>query len=782
MTGKRIRLRVVCRGAVQGVGFRPTVHRIAHEMGLTGWVINDPEGATAEVEGPRGAVEAFPERLRASLPPLARMDAVRVAAVPVEGDEVFEVRVSAQGGRAGALVPPDAALCADCRREMETPSDRRHRYPFTTCTNCGPRFSLVHSLPYDRPKTAMGCFPLCPDCEHEYTDPSDRRFHAEPVCCAACGPRIWFQDVSGTVIAEGPDAVARARSALLDGAIVAVKGLGGFQLACRADRAEPVRLLRHRKRRPTKPFAVMVHDLDEADRLVALRDLDRDLMRSPRSPVVLGPRRVPFPLSDEIAPGIDDLGVMLTTTPLHVELFADPAMPPLVMTSANLSEEPICRSNREAAERLAEIADGFLFHDRDVVRRVDDSVVRSAVDGPVVLRRARGWVPEPLPLPEGAPVSVLAVGGHLQVTACLAADGHAFMSQHVGDLDSEPARAFLREVIAGLEDFLQVEPRLIVADAHPDYPSSWLAAELAADRNGTVLHAQHHVAHAAATLAEHHRFPQTGESVLAISLDGTGWGPDGTAWGGEFLELGGNLEWTRLAQLERLPLVGGELAVREPWRVAAAALALTGMAEELHRLPLAAAADPETIDHLSRLALEGTWATASGAGRLFEAAGALLGLATRNDWEGEAAVRLEALAATSHEPAETWQIELGSADGPTSLPSTGLLREAAQRLLGGESAIRVAAAFHTTFCSLAVDLLLRVARDARGPVALGGGCLANRLLRNGLRTGLEAAGFEPLLATSVPPGDGGLSYGQAVLASVAAARGVKLAVEPGNRP
>ncbi len=750
-------------------------------MGLAGWVVNDPAGATAEVEGPRAVVEAFPDRLRAGMPPLARLDQMLMEEVSCRGDTGFEVRDSTRGRRAGALVPPDAALCDDCRREMESPADRRHRYPFTTCTNCGPRFSLVHRLPYDRPQTAMGCFPLCPECEREYNDPTDRRFHAEPVCCPACGPRIWFQDSRGEIAAEGPAAVAHCRQALIDGAILAVKGLGGFQLACRADRAEPIRRLRERKRRPTKPFAVMVRDLGQADRVVNLRASDRALMTSPRSPVVLGPRRTPSPVSDVVAPGIDDLGVMLTTTPLHVELFADPSMPPLVMTSANLSEEPICRSNREALQRLAHIADGFLIHDRDVVRRVDDSVVRSAAGGPIVLRRARGWVPEPLPLPEPNQVPVLAVGGHLQVTACLAVDGQAFPSQHVGDLDSEPARAFLREVIESLEDFLQVAPQLIVADAHPDYPSSWLAAELARDRGGEVLEVQHHLAHAAAVLAEHGRFPEGGDHALAISLDGTGWGPDGTAWGGEFLRLNGRLEWSRLGYLQPLPLVGGELAVRQPWRVAVAALSLAGMASDLDRLPLAKALDSGEVRRVCRLAANGTWPMASGAGRLFEAGGALLGLAIDNDWEGEAAVRLEALASTWVEPAEVWDIALDPEDDSTTLPSAELVAEAARRLLDGEPPPRVAASFHATFCALAVEMIRRISPEAGGPVALGGGCLANRLLRSGLRLGLESAGFEPLLATSVPPGDGGLSYGQAVLACVASARGVKPAVEPGNR-
>ena len=767
-----IRLRIRCRGAVQGVGFRPTVHRIATASGLAGWVVNDPGGATVEVEGPESEVTAFPDRLRAGLPPLARLDGIEVAEIPVVGDTAFEVRDSRAGRRAGALVPADAALCHDCRRELDDPADRRHHYPFITCTNCGPRFSLVHHLPYDRPATSMACFPMCPACDREYTDPADRRFHAEPICCPDCGPRLRFLDATGAELEAGAEAILAARRALLDGAVVAVKGLGGFQLACRADLAAPVQALRARKRRPTKPFAVMVRGLDDAERLVRLTDADRRLMASPRSPVVLAPRLPGCVIADEVSPGIADLGVMLPTTPLHVELLRPAEMPPLVMTSGNLSEEPICRENREAIERLAGIADAFLLHDRDIVRRIDDSVVRSCADSPVIVRRARGWVPEPLPLPEAAPTPILAVGGHLQATACVAVGAQAFLSQHCGDLDSEAARRFHREVIAGLEDFLQAEPAVIASDPHPDYFTSWLARERAAARGGRVLEVQHHLAHAAAVLAEHGRFPAVSDQAMAISLDGTGWGPDGTAWGGEWLRLGGDLSWQRVAHLEPLPLVGGERAVREPWRVAVAALARAGAAELVLQLPLARFVERDLAAEVARLASsDAAWPLASGAGRLFEAAGALLGPVVRNDWEGEAAVVLESKATAWPGEVEIWPLAILEPGGPPLLPTVGLLVEAARRLVAGEPVERIAASFHATFCALAVELTRRVGCGMT--VALGGGCMVNRLLRNGLRIGLIDAGFAPLLATAVPPGDGGLAYGQAVVAAVAGARGAE---------
>jgi hydrogenase maturation protein HypF len=777
VTDPRTRLCIRCSGAVQGVGFRPTVHRIATELGLTGFVVNDPGGVTIEIEGPDTTVSRFAEHLRSELPPLARLDGIQIDVVPAQGASDFVVVASREGPRATALVPPDAALCGDCRREMLDRTDRRYRYPFTTCTNCGPRFTLVHHLPYDRGRTSMSCFPLCEECHREYTDPADRRFHAEPVCCPRCGPRLWLASNDGTVIGEHAGAIAAARTSLAEGHIVAIKGLGGFQLACRADRDGPVIELRRRKRRPTKPFAVMVGSLGEARTVVELTDLDEELMESSRSPIVLAPRRNAAPLSNLVAPGIEDVGVLLPTTPLHVELFEGLEPPALIMTSANLSEEPICRTNRETVERLADIADLFLFHDRDVVRRNDDSVVRSTRTGPITVRRSRGWVPEPLPLPVSAPQPILAVGGHLQVTACVVTRDRAFPSQHVGDLDSEAARCFHREVIVGLEDFLDVTPTTVVADAHPDYPSTWLARELVDERGGRLVSVQHHLAHAAAVLAANGRFPNAHQRALAISLDGTGWGPDGSAWGGEWLTLDGRLRWQRLAHLEPLPLVGGELAVREPWRVAAAALGLAGVDHLIERIPLAHLIPVDRLAETARLARSGAWPLASGAGRLFEAFGAALGLTASNDWEGEAAVRLESVAsATQRDVASVWpEVEI-SHDGPLpQVPSVDLITAGVRRLADGESTATVAASFHATFCALAAELTSRLSPYDSAAVALGGGCMVNRLLIDGLGSRFASAGFEPLFATTVPPGDGGLSFGQAVLAAVSEALDVEIA-------
>jgi hydrogenase maturation protein HypF len=756
------------------VGFRPAIHRIATTLGLGGWVINDPQGATMEIEGPAEVVNDFLDRLPVELPPLARLEKIEREVLEPLGEESFEVRSSTLGRREGALVPPDAVLCDDCRREMEDPDDRRFHYPFTTCTNCGPRFSLVRALPYDRERTSMGCFPLCSECDREYTDPSNRRFHAEPVACPECGPKLWLADEMGEPRDVAEDPLAAARNELLAGRIVAVKGLGGFQLACRADSSLAVTRLRRRKKRFGKPFAVMVCDLETARRTVDLDTASETLLLSPRAPIILAPRLDGSSVAPEVAPGLDDLGVMLPTTPLHVELLRDPQIPPLVMTSGNLSEEPLRRGNREAVEGLAGIADCFLLHDRDVVRRLDDSVVRTSPRGPALVRRARGWVPEPLPLPISAPGVIVATGGHLQVTACVAQDEQAFLSQHVGDLDSVPAREFLGEVIDGLLDFLQVEPAMIVADAHPDYPSSWLARDLGVRFGAEVMAVQHHLAHAAAVLAEHCRFPGDGERCLGIALDGTGWGPDGTAWGGEWLSLGGDLEWSRLAHLEPLPLVGGEAAVREPWRVAVAALKRLGEGELIASTPMAAQIEEARLSTMIQLVADTTWPMASGAGRVFEAAGALLGVGEVNRWEGEAAARLEALASRANNHPEPWpDLEIEVRDGILILPSSKLLIEVARRAAEGEAETSVAAGFHVTFCRLAADLTVRVSGGERGVVALGGGCAVNRILSSGLAEALEELGFEVLLPRNFPPGDGGLSYGQAVIAAVAAARGIE---------
>ncbi len=769
MFGPLRRRRLVCRGIVQGVGFRPAVHRMATALRLGGFVQNDPEGATVEVEGPDEAVTAFERRLPRALPPLARLEAVEKIAVAVRGERVFRTGRSQVGTRRGALIPPDAALCGACRADMESPGDRRHRYAFTSCTDCGPRYSLARSLPYDREHTSMACFPLCAECRSEYEGPDDRRFRAEPICCPRCGPRLWLAHADGQARAEGESALAAARAALAAGLIVAVKGLGGFQLACVAEDAAVVKRLRERKRRVTKPFAVMAQDVEAARRLVALEPEVERVLTSPAAPIVLAPRVGGCSLPEEVAPGLTDLGIFLPTTPLHVELFRGNPFGALVMTSGNASDEPLCRGNREALERLAGIADVFLMHDRDVVRRVDDSVARTEAGGTFFVRRSRGRVPCPLRLPVSAPVPVLALGGHLQATACIATGDEAFPSQHVGDLESEGARAFLVEAAQGLETFLDVKAAVLACDLHPDYPSGWIADRLARARGGRVMRIQHHLAHAAAVLGEHDAFPAAGERAAALVLDGTGWGGDGTAWGCEVLLLEGDLRWQRLGHGTPLALVGGEAAIREPWRVAVSALAAEGKAAWLGSLPMADRVAPQRLAQVAELSAGAAWPRATGAGRVFEAAGAMLGLAVENGWEGEAAARLESLAARS-ERAQPWP-ELADAAEGAELPTAALLAAAARRALAGQPAAQVAAGLHATFARLASRLVAEVVPDGVTVLALGGGCLVNRILRRDLTREIAALGLRPLLPRELPAGDGGLAFGQALLAAVALARG-----------
>ncbi len=760
-TGRR-RVRIRCTGAVQGVGFRPYVYRLAAAYQLDGWVLNDPDGVLIEVEGPVTEVAAFLDELPASLPPLARLDSLQHREVPCRpAERGFRVETSGTGIRRRALVPPDAALCRECRTEMATPGDRRFHYPFTGCASCGPRFSLVRTLPYDRERTTMACFPMCSECRQEYSDPADRRFHTEPICCPACGPRLWYQSGDDETRIEGEAALDAAVAELAGGGIVAIKGLGGYQLACRADDETAVARLRARKRRPSKPFALMGVGLETVEGVVELDEAARSLLLGPRSPIVLAPARRRRGVAPGVAPGVGDLGLMLPTTPLHVELFRRGAPPLLVMTSGNASDEPICTGNREALRRLRGIADGFLMHDRDIARRVDDSVVRTSPVGPILLRRARGWVPEPILLPRPVPEPVLALGAHLQVTACLVSGTQAVPSQHVGDLETEAARGFLREVALGLEEFLQVTAPVIAADLHPDYGSTLLAEELAASRGGRLVRVQHHLAHMVSVLAEHGLVPGEGADAVGVILDGTGWGPDGTAWGGEWIVLESDRRWRRAAHLGYFPLVGGEAAVREPWRVAAAVLELAGEGELLARLPLAETVDPGRLQTVRRLARSGDWPLACGAGRLFEAGGALLGLTPVNGWEGEAAARLEALAA-SHPPVDPWP-ELDAAD-PAAFPAA-LLTAAAGRLLGGQPAAAVARGFHESCAALAAGVALGLRPSPDTPVVLGGGCFVNRLLLASTVRRLEEGGARVLWPRRLPPGDGGLALGQAVWAA-----------------
>jgi hydrogenase maturation protein HypF len=707
LANERLRFRI--SGVVQGVGFRPFVYRLARERGLAGFVLNDGSGVLVEAEGPSPSLQDFAASLREEAPSLARVQAVAVEHVAPHGDSEFVIVRSEATGR-GAAIPPDIATCEDCLRELFDPADRRYRYPFVNCTQCGPRFTIVRSVPYDRANTTMAGFPLCDACRREYEDPADRRYHAEPIACADCGPRLSMP-------------VEEAAALLRDGAILAVKGIGGFHLACDASDEAAVARLRQRKHREEKPFALMSAAPEE---LCEVGAREWELLRSPQRPIVLLRRHSRASVAEAVAPGSPWLGVMLPYSPLHHLLAAETARP-LVMTSGNLSDEPIAFADDDARSRLAGVADGFLTHDRPIHRRCEDSVVRASFP----LRRSRGHAPEALPVPE-AGRGIVAVGAELKSTFCVAAQGRAFLSPHLGDLDSEAAfRAFRTDLDLYLQ-MLGLELDVVAHDLHPEY----LSTKWALDQEATLVGVQHHHAHAAACLAEH------GESgpCLALVFDGTGYGPDGTLWGGELLrcDLTG---YERLAHLDPIPLPGGEAAIREPWRVAAAQLEQAGLPVPWPRWPQV------------RESLKLGAPLSSGAGRLFDAVAALLGIRERVTYEGQAAVELEHLAGTA--PAQPYAWRFGA--------STELLAACHADLVAGRPPAEIAARFVETLAAGAAE----ACAEAGGPatVVLSGGCFQNLRLLESTRERLQRARFRVLTHRLVPPNDGGISYGQAAVAT-----------------
>ncbi len=580
MTGTDLeRRRVRVAGVVQGVGFRPHVHRLASELGLAGYVLNDAEGVLLEAEGPGPALDRFAERLVADAPPLALVERVEVEPLVAQGERGFRIVTTRAGAPVRTLVPADVAVCDDCLAELFDPLDRRYRYPFVNCTNCGPRFTIITALPYDRSRTTMAGFPLCAECAEERADPADRRFHAEPIACPACGPRLWFEETGGALpegggtFPGGDLALQAAQVALGEGRIVAVKGIGGYHLACAAGDDQALAELRRRKGRVDKPFAVMARDLEVARRLGRVGEAEAAVLCSPQRPIVLLERLAGTPLGSLVAPGNGRVGVMLPYSPLHHLLFSSvpaagvPAPEVLVMTSGNVSEEPIAYEDGDARRRLSRLADAFLVHDRPIALPCDDSVV--ALDGPAVvpIRRSRGYAPLPLRLPVSVP-PLLALGGELKNTACLASGGQAWMSQHIGDMGSAETLAAFGRTVAGLEGLYEIEPRLLAADRHPGYHSRRLAEERAAAGGLSLELVQHHHAHVAAVMAEH-GLP-AGERVVGVAFDGTGYGDDGAVWGGEVL-VASYEHAERAAHLAYVPLPGGDAAVRKPYRVRARA-------------------------------------------------------------------------------------------------------------------------------------------------------------------------------------------------------------------
>jgi hydrogenase maturation protein HypF len=749
----RLRQGVRVRGRVQGVGFRPAVSRFASALALGGFVRNDEQGVLIEIEGKADAVARFVAELPQAAPPIAHIESLETTPLAALGEREF--RIAPSGGASTAVrasIPADLAPCPSCLAELADPANRRYRYPFINCTACGPRFTIVRSVPYDRPRTTMAPFALCAECRREYEDPSDRRYHAEPNACPACGPTLTLL-VSDAPARTGDGALREAARLLAGGLIVAVKGAGGFLLA--ADAADPpaVARLRARKRRPRKPLAVMARSLEDLDRVVVLGAIERRALLSPARPIVVARERgeARAALAPEVAPGLPELGVFLPSTPLqHLLLREGP--PFLVMTSGNAAEEPIARDNAEALDRLRCVADAFLVHDRDIHTRADDSVVRVVAGRPALLRRARGYVPEPIELPVSA-ASVLAVGAELKSTVCLTRGREAILSQHLGDLEHPETFAFFEETVAKLVKLAGVEPRAVAHDLHPDLRSTRWARASGLQR----LPVQHHHAHIASCLAEHGR---TGPA-LGVAFDGTGLGPDRTLWGGEILlaDLGG---FQRLGHLRALPLLGGEAAIRAPWRLAAAALFEAGEPTD----GLLPEVDPVRVEAVHRLWARPNLAPrATGAGRWFDAVAALCGLAAEVSYDGQAAVELEAVATPGRHALYDLAV-LERPDEPFVVDLVPMVRAIAADLRQGRPAGTIAARFHRTLARAIADSCRR-ARDAGAPatVALSGGCFQNRLLTELAKSELERLGFEVLLHRRVPCNDGGIALGQAAIAA-----------------
>ncbi len=788
------RLKIVVRGAVQGVGFRPFVFRLASKLGLHGWVNNSPQGVFIEAEGPRAVLEKFLLQLELEKPPRSSVQSLEPSWLDAVGFKAFEIRASETGGDKTALVLPDIATCPDCLREIFEPKNRRFHYPFTNCTNCGPRFSIIESLPYDRANTSMKQFTMCPECQAEYNDPTNRRFHAQPNACPVCGPHLelWeCGDMSplskrGHVrTIQNDDALRAAAQAIRAGKIVAVKGLGGFHLLADAHNDRAVRRLRERKHREEKPFALMFLSLETIKAACEVSPLEDRLLRSSESPIVLL-RKIANRKSqivNAVAPGNPNLGVMLPYTPLHHLLMAELGFP-VVATSGNLSDEPICTDEGEALERLGGIADVFLVHNRPIVRHVDDSIVRLMLDREMILRRARGYAPLPIqinvpflscghPLPAKRGVSrgggiVLAVGAHLKNAVALSVGNQVFISQHIGDLETEQAHTAFRRVIADFEKLYDTRPQIIAADLHPDYLSTKFALEIgraglplgqeAQQRVPATIGVQHHIAHILSCMAENEIEPPT----LGISWDGTGYGLDGTIWGGEFF-LVTNKSIERIAHLRPFHLPGGDQAVKEPRRAALGLLyeILGAAIFERKSLPSVAAFSRTELTALkTMLAKRLNSPVTTSVGRLFDVVASLVSLRQQMRFEGQAAMELEfALEGVNTE--ETYSLSLVTRHPPLVLDWSPMIEAILLEVKDGVAIGEISAKFHNTL----VEAIVAVAKHCgQNRIVLSGGCFQNRYLTERAVWRLQAEGFRPYWHQRVPPNDGGIALGQVIAA------------------
>lgn len=765
---RRKRLRVY--GIVQGVGFRPFVYSLATDLGLVGFVGNDSRGVFIEAEGTAERLDRFVERLQSSPPPLAAIDHLESSSVDLRGELTFTIVDSVEQSTRSTPVSPDISICDDCARELLDPGDRRYRYPFINCTNCGPRFTIIRGLPYDRAKTTMRSFPMCSACETEYRDPLSRRFHAQPNACPDCGPRVWFESGATTAppadMETSYDAILRCRKALADGLIVAVKGIGGFHLACDARSDAAIEKLRHRKGRVDKPFALMARDVDMVRRIATTAAAEQRLLESRQRPIVLL-RKLDEPtisLSPLVAPGNRSIGVMLPYSPLHL-LLIDEA--PLVMTSANRSEEPIVKDNTEAGKRLSDLADAFLFHNRDIETVCDDSVVRLFDGHELPMRRSRGYAPFPIKSPVEA-ASVLAVGGELKATFCLTKDGIAYLSQHLGDMENLETLNAFEHGFHHLCRLFAVEPETVACDLHPGYLStSW--AERYADTKGLpLIRVQHHHAHVASLMAESGLAPE--ERVVGLACDGTGYGSDGAVWGCEVLDAG-YVDFARLGHLRYVPLPGGDAAIRKPYRMALAYLRASGLDWDERLPPVAHAPARERRLLEAQLDKELNCARTSSLGRLFDAVASLAGVRQMASYEAQAALELECVASQRLDGAGySFAIDIGATEDPFVIDPASALAEVVADVRGGVDAETIGARFHHGVAEVLVKAAtLACGRAGISTVALTGGVFQNVLLLSLAVDGLRRAGFRVLTHRAVPPNDGGLALGQAAIASARSA-------------
>ena len=755
------RVRYLFSGVVQGVGFRPFIYRLAVKNVLRGFVQNRPDGVLVEVEGTGAAIDSFLAGIRQELPPLANVTNISAEEIALRTDDNFRIIASDTQGDGDVHISPDIAICRDCLKELFDPQDRRYRYPFINCTNCGPRLTIIKSIPYDRINTSMACFPLCPQCRAEYENPADRRFHAEPNACPVCGATIQLLDEKGNKVSTD-DPIKAAIGLLKDGKVLAIKGLGGFHLSVDAGNDEAVKRLRSRKFREEKPMAIMVKNLENVKRFAHVNEEEEKLLASPQRPIVLLKKKNGNTISEQVAPGVPNLGVMLPYTPLHY-LLLEKDFEALVMTSANQVDEPICISNREAVTRLKDIANYFLIHNRDILVRCDDSIAMIAGGTEQLLRRSRGFVPKPILLKDSFP-DVLALGGHLKATQCIVKGNFAFLSPHIGDLETPQARDFFQESLTLMKKITESNPEVVACDAHPAYYSTKVAEELTGVR---IIHVQHHHAHIVSCMAEN----QISGDVIGLAMDGTGFGLDGNAWGGEFL-VANETEFKRLGHLQYFVLPGGEKTIHEPWRIAASLLALaygqswSEIAAQLNILP--PGLDSKVFNKIIENKINSP--LTSGLGRLFDGVAAIIGLRKKVSFEGQAAMELE--GESDRQAAEPFPFVI-SEDGENCfiLDISFTIRAIVNNLLAGKSKKEISSSFHRTL-AMAFVVMCKKIREKTGinRVCLSGGCFQNKILLEDSIIQMENASFKVYHHQQVPTNDGGIALGQAIIAGAIARR------------